>query len=65
MTLNKFKAACNPIGGETWILREALTEKLDIFAKTCYRIMPNINNKFHINFYQTRMRSKLQRYCGE
>ena len=40
-----FKAACISIllyGCETWILTEALTEKLDIFARTCYRIMLGI-----------------------
>ena len=40
-----FKATCISIllyGCETWILTEALTEKLDIFARTCYRIMLGI-----------------------
>ena len=29
-------------GCETWILTEALIEKLDIFARTCHRIMLGI-----------------------
>ena len=40
-----FKAACVLIllyGCEKWILTEAFTEKLDIFARPCYRIMLGI-----------------------
>ena len=40
-----FKAACISIllnGCESWILTKALIEKLDIFAKTCYRIIQAI-----------------------
>ena len=45
LKIRLFKAACVSIllyGCETWILTEALTEKLDIFARTCYRIMLGI-----------------------
>ena len=40
-----FKAACISIllyGCETWILTETSNEKLDIYARTCYRIMLGI-----------------------
>ena len=40
-----FKAACVSIllyGSETWILTYEFTEKLDIFAMTCFRIILGI-----------------------
>ena len=40
-----FNAACISIllyGCESWILTEALRDKLDIYARTCYRIMIGI-----------------------
>ena len=40
-----FKASYNSIllyGCEIWMITEALIEKLDIFARTCYRIMLDI-----------------------
>ena len=40
-----FKAACKSIllyGCQTWILTEALIEKLEIVARICYRIMLGI-----------------------
>jgi hypothetical protein len=40
-----FKAACVSTllyGCETWVLTEAQSEQLDIFARTCYRIMLGI-----------------------
>ena len=54
-----FKAACISIllyGCESWIFTEALIYKLDIFARTCYRIMLGIKqSKDHVtnkNLYQ-------------
>ena len=40
-----FKAACTSIllyGCEAWVLTQALTAKLDKFARKCYRIMLGI-----------------------
>ena len=40
-----FNAACISIllyGCETWVLNEKQTNKLDVFARTCYRIMLGI-----------------------
>ena len=43
-------------GFETWILTEALIEKLDIYARTCYRFMLSIKqSRGHVtnqNLYQ-------------
>ena len=41
-----FKAACTsslPYGCEAWVLTQALTAKLDTFARKCYRIMLGIS----------------------
>ena len=41
-----FNAACVSVllyGCETWVLTETLSKKLDVFARTCYRIMLRIN----------------------
>ena len=40
--INKSMACMALYGCEAWILTEALTEKLDIFARTRYRIMLGI-----------------------
>ena len=40
-----FKAACVPVllyGCESWVLTEKLLKSLDVFARTCYRIILNI-----------------------
>ena len=46
LKISLFKAACVSIlfnDCETCILTDAFTEKLDMFARTCYRIMLGIN----------------------
>jgi hypothetical protein len=43
--LRLFNAACISVllyRCETWVLNETLSKKLDVFARTCYRIMFNI-----------------------
>ena len=43
-----FDAACLSIllyGCESWLLSKTLTNKLDVYARKCYRIMLNINQK--------------------
>ena len=40
-----FNAACISVllyGCETWVLTESLAKKLDVFARTCYRIILNV-----------------------
>ena len=48
LKIRLFKAACVSIllyGCETWILTEAFTEKLDIFARTCNGLCWISNNR--------------------
>ena len=43
--MHLFKAACTsmqPYGCEAWVLTQAMTAKLDTFARKCYRIMLGI-----------------------
>ena len=46
--MSLFNAACISIllyGCESWLLSTKSTSKLDVFARTCYRIMLGINQK--------------------
>jgi hypothetical protein len=48
LKISLFNAACISIhlyGCESWLLSTKSTNKLDVFARTCYRIMLGINQK--------------------